>query len=133
MRQKIVESPQELEEVGNTLLMVLDKVTEFNKPRLLGNLFVAYLDNIISKEDMLRLIYAVEVAFADDLRKLIQNGTASDVGSHLEFLVPSGLSCVVAGGWSNMGSSSTEVSYKTTILANKMLQAYYHVNGTPNL
>ena len=52
MRKKIADSPQESQKIGNTLLMVLDKVCDLDKPKLLGQLFIAYLDNVISKEDM---------------------------------------------------------------------------------
>lgn len=127
MRKKIADSPQESEKVGNTLLMVLDKVSDIDKPKLLGQLFIAYLDNVISVDDLRRLIHAVDVAFVDDLLELIRSSPSDPLGSHLEFLVSSGLSCVVAGGWDEMG----EISYEKTKLANKLLRAYCHVNGIP--
>jgi len=127
IRKKIADSSQESEKVGNTLLMVLDKVSDLNKPKLLGQLFIAYLDNVISADELRRLVHAVDVAFIDDLLKLIGSSPSDPSGSHLEFLVLSGLSSVVAGGWENIG----EISYEKTKLANKLLRAYCHVNKIP--
>jgi hypothetical protein len=123
MRKKIADSPKESEKVGSTLLMVLDKVSDLDKPELLGKLFIAYLDNVISVDDLRRLIHAVDVAFVDDLLELIRSSPSDPLGSHLEFLVSSGLSCVVAGGWDQMGV----ISYEGTKLANKLLIAYHHL------
>jgi len=127
MRKKIADSSQESEKVGNTLLMVLDKVSDLDKPKLLGQLFIAYLDNVISADELRRLVHAVDVAFVDDLLELIRSSSSDPLGSHLEFLVSSGLSCVLAGDWDNIG----EISYKKTELANKLLRAYCHVNKIP--
>jgi hypothetical protein len=131
MRKKSADSPHESVKIGNTLLMVLDKVSDLDKPKLLGQLFIAYLDNVISVDDFRRLIHAVDVAFVDDLLELIRSSPSDPFGSHLEFLVSSGLSCVVTGGWDQMGENSTGVSYEKTKLANKLLIAYCHVNGIP--
>jgi len=125
LKDKILNSPQEAKEVGRILLMVLDKVTDLDKPKLLAKLFIAFLDEVISKEDMRRLIYAVEIAFIDDLHGLIRNGAGQNIDLHLQFLVSSGLSHM-AGGW------DTGYGYEKTILADKLLQAYSHVDKNSN-
>jgi hypothetical protein len=128
LRAKAAESPEEAEKVGNTLLLVIERVSDLDKPRLLGQLFIAYLDSVISADDLRRLVHAVDVAFVDDLQKLLRSGAPSSSGAHLEFLVSSGLSRVVTGStWDEVG----KISYETTMLAYEMLKAYYHVNGIP--
>ena len=107
---------------------MIERVSDLDKPRLLGQLFIAYLDSVISADDLRRLVHAVDVAFVDDLQKLLQSGAPSNSGTHLEFLVSSGLSRVVTGStWDEVG----KISYETTMLAYEMVKAYYHVNGRP--
>ena len=61
------------QEIGETLLLVLDKVTDMNKPLLLAKVFAAYLDQAIEQEALLMLIHAIDVSSMLDLQMFIRN------------------------------------------------------------
>ena len=113
-----------MERIGNTLLLVIEKVTDLEKPKLLGQLFIAYIDDIISDETLRRLVHCVDIAFIDDLMALLG---IKHVPHHLENLISSGLSRPIGGATlSNMG----DIDYETALLAHELCKAFFKINGT---
>lgn len=80
-------------EVGETLLMVLDKVTDFSKPALLAKAYASYLDGIIDKELLLMLAHIIDISSKIDLQHFIERGrnTSTNSGAWEERLVHTGL------------------------------------------
>ena len=104
---------------------MLEKLTDMEKPQLLGQIFVAYLENIITAVELRRLSLAVDVAFMDDLAKFLVVKALPTKSKELwmELLVPSGL---VRGVGDNKIGSLGEVFYEATSLGNKLRSAYFH-------
>jgi hypothetical protein len=67
MRQKMSEDG-EARKAGETLLLVLDRLTDFDKPELLGFVFRQFVAGSITGTELRRLVAGIDVAFADDLR-----------------------------------------------------------------
>jgi hypothetical protein len=115
---------------GETLLLVIDRLTDLDKPELLGFLFKQFIMGHITSEQMRRLSVAVDVAFGDDLRDLLDpesklsNEQMQDCRRRL---APTGLTFLfVASGFGVGGESS----YHFTVLGKVFYQL---VNGeAPN-
>jgi hypothetical protein len=71
IKQKVAESPDKANKVGETLFLVLDRFIDIDKPTILSKVFVAYLDNIVSADELQRLAQAIDLAFGDDLKELL--------------------------------------------------------------
>lgn len=119
MRKKIKSSPEEAQRIGETLFLVLDRITDLDKPILLSRLFMAYLDQIISGDELRRMAQAVDAAFLDDLLKFIQiEGLPNQSEAEwMKYLVTTGLTQPVGGiTYGNIGS----IYYKATPLGQKL-------------
>lgn len=139
-REKLASSPDEAHKVGETLLLVLEKVTDLDKPLLLSQIFVAYMDGIISGRELRRLCQAIDTAFADDLHRLLTAEKLPEKSGEpgMQYLVASGLTRLVAGGtYDELG----KLFYEITPLANKLRNAFFHgrkhtandsLQGSPN-
>ena len=69
--------------VGKTLLLIIDKLDDLDKPRIIGNLFRANLKNQITYNDFLRLSTIVQNVFYSDLIKLnISNNYSQPTQDH---------------------------------------------------
>ena len=64
---------EEAEQLGETLFLTLDKVTDLKKPVLLAKVFAAYLDGDIERHVLLMLAHSIDIAFIGDLEYFIQN------------------------------------------------------------
>jgi hypothetical protein len=86
---------------GETLLLVLEKLTDMDKPALLGALLVHYGHGRVSAVELRRLVSAVDVAFGDDLAAFLDESPESiQTGgnqAHREVLMPAGLTRLVVG------------------------------------
>jgi hypothetical protein len=87
--EKIRQSPDEAARVGETLFLVLDRIVDLQKPRLLSKLFLAYVDNRLTAGELRRLSEAVDMAFIDDIQELLSCSKPSD--STYQSLISSGL------------------------------------------
>jgi hypothetical protein len=86
---------------GETLLLVLEKLTDMDKPALLGALLVSYGQGRVTAVEFRRLVSAVDVAFGDDLAAFLDESPESiQTGgnqTHREVLMASGLTRLVFG------------------------------------
>lgn len=122
---RVAESPEQAEEVGRTVLLLLDRLASLEKPEIIAKLFVAYSFKRISASDFQRLSHAIDAAVLDDLQALLsshntgkQNPTAK---GFLQYLYPVGLARMLGGKEENIGKLYFEISP----LGNKMITAYY--------
>lgn len=72
MRAKVFEDDSYAQEVGETLLMVLDKVTDFSKPVLLAKCYAAFLNNQIDQYALSMLTHAIDISAVRDLEQFIE-------------------------------------------------------------
>lgn len=126
LRNGISSSEEEAIKVGETLFLVLDKMTDLEKPRLLARVFRAYLDEVITAVDLRRLSHALDGAFTDDLIALEHWQESAHVSYGIEWkqpLVGVGLTRVVTG---QTIDTMTEVHYELTELGRKLYQVLWH-------
>jgi hypothetical protein len=71
MRRRF-ETEDEAKAAGTTLLLVLERLTDLDKPALLGFLLKCFADLQIDAVTLRRLAVAIDVAFADDLRDFLR-------------------------------------------------------------
>jgi hypothetical protein len=112
------------QEVGETLLMVLDKVTDMSKPLLLAKAFAAYLDQAIEQEALLMLMHAIDVSFVLDLQTFIRTrgGDIENETLWRERLASSGLLVPYVTG--TLGGS--DVQYGLAPLGDTLLHVIDH-------
>ncbi|MDO9372658.1 MAG: hypothetical protein Q7U07_08750 [Gammaproteobacteria bacterium] len=125
LKKKMSGGDNEAQKVGETLLFVLERVTDLDKPILLSHLFLAYVDGVISSEELRRLSQAVDSAFGDDLHKLLTSQNPPDKSEEpwMQYLVASGLTRLVAGQtFDEIG----KLYYEVAPLAHKLRDACFH-------
>jgi len=71
--ERIFEDPEHARAVGETLLMVLDKVTDLEKPVLLAKVYAAYLNGDIKQEMLMMIVHAIDISANIDLQMFIGN------------------------------------------------------------
>jgi hypothetical protein len=95
---------------GETLLLVLDRITDLDKPELLAFLFKQFVNGELSAEQLRRLSVAVDVGFADDLRELLTpmaGRSEEEAQDCRRRLMPTGLTSIhIGSGYGNAGESS---------------------------
>ena len=64
---KITTNRKERIKVGQTLMMILDKIDEVDKTQIIASLFAAYIKSNITKSEFTQLCSTVEKSFLDDL------------------------------------------------------------------
>ncbi len=91
--QKMAASPDEAMKVGQTVLLVVEKITAFDKAQILAYVFIAYTQGHIGAKDFLRLCDAIDQAFIYDLKDLLgvhEAGYTTD-GDYMKHLSRTGL------------------------------------------
>jgi len=88
VRQKVASNPDEAKRVGQTLMIVLDRITALEKAEMIAYVFIAYTLEEIDQADFRRLLDAIDQAFVDDLADLLgtaesKHGTSSVYMKHL--------------------------------------------------
>lgn len=67
MSGRLLSEDEYANQVGETLLMVLDNVTDMSKPVLLGKAYAAYLDAAIDRFALTMIAHVINISFIDDL------------------------------------------------------------------
>jgi hypothetical protein len=67
LKYKIQADSAEAAKVGEVLFLVIDRLTDLEKPLILARAYVAYLSDDLSASDLKRIARAIDIAFADDL------------------------------------------------------------------
>lgn len=70
-KQKLDNEPEFREKVGETLLLIIERLDSLEKPALLARLFSHLIRENITLSEFRRLAYAIDIAFIDDLRFLM--------------------------------------------------------------
>lgn len=129
---KLVQSsPSEARKVGEMLFLALNRYIDLDKPVVLGKVFVAYVDGVITATELQRLAQAIDIAFAADLHSLAAADQHAIHGQWdgarfpwMETLIPSGLTVSTARGV-GVVRPFTEV----TPLGQTLWKAVRHVHG----
>jgi hypothetical protein len=107
---KHLNDPKSAKNLGNTVVLILNKFDDFEKPAMLAKMFAAQVRGRINYADFRRLGAAIDSAFVDDLKKILI--LPADFKKHsekfLEVLLPSGLA-IVQGGETRLGAIGSSV------------------------
>jgi len=125
LKEKVNAGTEEATKIGETLFFVIERVTDLDKPALLAKIFLAYVDEVISGEELRRLCQAVDTAFANDLQQLLAVESIPDNSNEMwmQNLLPSGLTRLVGA---EMFDDLGKLYCEETLLAKKLRNAYFH-------
>jgi hypothetical protein len=111
-KQRIHDDPKLKKKIGGTLVLLLDRLDDLEKPDILAKCFRSYLGEKTSFDDFRRLGAAIDIAFIGDLRKLYLDSNENQ--QVLANLVRTGLVDFMASGikatWNDMGKIIYELS-----------------------
>jgi len=93
IRQKAAASPDEAREIGETVLLVVEKITALDKAQILAYVFIAYTQGHIGPTDFLRLCDAIDQTFVYDLKELlgIRKSGHPNTADYMKHLTRTGL------------------------------------------
>ncbi len=66
--------------VGNTLILILERLDDLDKPAILAKCFIAYLNEIVTFEEFRRLAIAIDRAYVSDLHDFLKHFRLDDSG-----------------------------------------------------
>lgn len=96
------DQPQVLRKVGETLILLIDKLDDFDKTELLGKVFQAYIRNSISYDQFRRLCSAIDLCLVDDIKRFCD--TSKSVKEELlKHLAGTGLAATGTSGITSTG------------------------------
>lgn len=84
MRALVENSPHEAQRVGETLFLILERITDMQKPAWLSALFAAFLAGEMTAAEWRRAANAIDSAFADDIAGLLASSDDANILSHQE-------------------------------------------------
>lgn len=70
--KQIDSNPKEKQRIGETLIAILERIDNFEKPKIIGNLFKAYLMEMINYEEFVKMSSIVNRIDLNDI-KLLKN------------------------------------------------------------
>ena len=70
-RGEILADADDAERIGDTLFLIIDKVTDSEKPILLAKVYAYYLDGGITVEDFFLLAHCIDISALSDLQEFI--------------------------------------------------------------
>ncbi len=107
-KQKINEEPKLKRRLGESLVLLLDRLDDLEKTDFMAKCFAAYLAGNISFDQFRRLAVALDMAFVDDLKTICRDNVEEEEGIYLANLSRTGLvefrASGVEGTWNEMGT-----------------------------
>lgn len=122
LKGKMTNNTEEARRIGEVVLLVLDKVSDLEKPEILAKIFLAYIENQVTFDDFRRITEAVSQAFVDDLRTLVDKDSVPSKSqeTYLGYLTSTGLTEIVSG---KTFDEAGNLYYELTKLGHKFLKA----------
>jgi len=71
LRGDILDNPDDLSAIGDTLFLVIEKVTDSEKPVILAKVYASLLDGGVTSEDFFLLAHCIDICALADLRAFI--------------------------------------------------------------
>lgn len=98
LRLTLSSSGDDSRRVGETVLMILEQVTDMDKPVVLARLLLCYAEKVISSAELRRLYQAINSAFMDDIKDFLSSSEQDfRQAAWMENLVPVGLAKLSVG------------------------------------
>jgi len=128
LAEKMKNHPDEAKKVGEAVLFSIDKVSDLEKPEIIAKVFLAYINDQITCTTLRRMTEAVNQAFVDDLKTLINEDSIPSRSQepYLRYLVNTGLTEVVAG---KTMDEVGEIYFEITEFGYEFLKAYQYASG----
>ncbi len=128
LKGKMTNNPEEAKKVGEVVLLVLDKMSDLEKPEILAKVFLAYIYDQVTFDDLRRITEAVTQAFVDDLRTLIDKDSIPDKSqeAYLRYLTSTGLTEIVS---KESYDEAGNLYYELTELGRKFLEGCRYADG----
>lgn len=84
LRAQMIEDEEKLSSIGDNLFLIIDKVTDLEKPRLLAKVYAYLLDGGLNAEQFFLLSHAIDISATSDLTKFIETN-GSGLGSEADW------------------------------------------------
>jgi hypothetical protein len=125
--EKMRNNPDEAKKVGEAVLFSIDKVSDLEKPEVIAKISLAYINEQITCNALRRMTEAVNQAFVDDLKALINKDITPNKSQepYLRYLVTTGLTEVVAGKTVDEGGN---LYFEITEFGYEFLRAYRYAS-----
>lgn len=127
IRQRVAESPDESRKVGETVLLLLDRLVDLDKADIIAKVFIAYAYGHLKPSEFQRVTQAVDQAFVSDLTIFLETHNLPKKGpsqeTFMQSLYPFGLTKMVGG---KTFETAGELYFEISILGNKLINAYNH-------
>ncbi|RJQ56799.1 MAG: hypothetical protein C4526_00825 [Nitrospiraceae bacterium] len=124
-RTKLESDKKFKERAGSTLFVLIDKLDDLEKPRMLSKIFSYYLKGYISFSDFHKLSDSVSLAFIGDLKDLVSMGSVNPTQKlDLESLYRSGLSQIQRHNYieTRIGHSELNIGFEVSSLGGLFVQ-----------
>ncbi len=125
IRQRVSENADESRKVGETVLLLIDRLADLDKADIIAKVFIAYAYGHLKPAEFQRVTQAVDQAFVSDLflrtHNLPKKGPSQEI--FMQSLYPSGLTKIVGGKTSD---TVGEFYFEVSTLGNKLIDAYNH-------
>lgn len=88
------------EKIGEVIILIIDRFDDLEKPEILARIFISYIKEIITFDQFRKLASAVDLAFVEDLRQLVNSKgrSTTDVQDSLQGLIRTGLTAISQHG-----------------------------------
>jgi hypothetical protein len=98
-KKHITEDNEAMKSVGETVLLVLDKLADLKKTEILGFYFSCFLSGVFDQNQFRRIAAAIDAVFIDDIEEFLENGMneALSQKQFMEALSSSGITVLTAG------------------------------------
>lgn len=90
-RQQILEDSKRAEEIGETLFLTLDNITDMSKPVLLARAYAAFLNGQTDSFTLEAIAHVLNIAFLRDIQAFLTSSDISNKTSWKQRLVSVGL------------------------------------------
>ena len=125
IQEKLRNDPDGQTKIGESLFLVIEKVTDLEKPALLAQAFSAYLDGVITSSTMLRLSHAIDLAYIEDLFALLEKDADAPTSLNTQWRER-----LIGAGFVNPNAGVIgHVDYDLTPLAYEFRKAIAHVEA----
>ena len=123
IRQRIAANPEEAQQVGETLFLVLEKITALDKAKILAYLFVAYTMGRVGPVDFRRMADIIDQAFIDDLEGLL-NARQTGHNTHTEYMKHLTRTGLTFADPTRIPRPPEDHNYKVSRLGRQFISAY---------
>jgi hypothetical protein len=121
--KSILSDSELMSSVGETALLVIDKLSDLNKAELLGLYFSCFLGGHLDQYQFKRISAAIDSAFIDDIHTFLNSGK-DELLSQKQFmasLFSSGMTAITAGG---KISNSGELYFEASSMGYQMIELW---------